>query len=153
MKNRMLTNQQEIIETADKCDVCYVGMVDQNNRPYVVPMNFGLHDGDVYFHSAQNGRKIDMLKQNPEVCITFSTDHVLRWQNEGVACSYSMKYRSIRAYGKVEFIDDFDKKIEVLNIIMRKYTGKDFTYNAPAVNEVLPWVARIRHWEGRVYGY
>ncbi|MFP4472235.1 MAG: pyridoxamine 5'-phosphate oxidase family protein [Bacteroidota bacterium] len=153
MKNRMLTNPQEILETAAKCEVCYVGMADENNLPYVVPMNFGLHEGNIYLHSAQTGLKINILKKNPAVCVNFTTDHVLRWQSEGMACSYSMKYRSMRAYGKVEFITDYDQKVEALNIIMRKYTGKDFSFNAPAVNEVLPWVVKVEKWEGRVYGY
>ena len=149
----MLTNPQEILETADRCDMCHVAMVDEHQMPYVVPMNFGLHEGNIYFHSAQTGLKIDILKKNPYVCVNFTTDHELRWQNEGVACSYSMRYRSMRAYGKVEFITDFDLKVEALNIIMRKYTGKNFSFNAPSVHEVLPWVVKVDKWEGRVYGY
>lgn len=149
----MLTNPQEILDTADKSDACFVSMADQKGMPYVVPMNFGLHEGNIYLHSAQAGRKIDILKKNPDVCICFTSDYHLLWQNENVACSYSMKYRSIRAYGKVEFIEDYDKKVEALNIIMRKYTGRDFNYNAPAVNDVLPWVVKVDKWEGRVYGY
>lgn len=153
MKPRMLTNPQEVMDTADKSDVCYVSMAGADGMPYVVPMNFGLLDGHIFLHSAQAGKKIDILKENPNVSVCFTSDHHLRWQNEGVACSYSMKYRSIRAYGKVEFIDDFDAKIDGLNIIMRKYTGKDFDFNAPSIHEVLCWRVNVEEWEGRVYGY
>lgn len=153
MKNRILTSQQEILDTANKSEACFVSMVDGDGKPYVVPMNFGLHQGNIYLHSAPEGRKIDILKAKPDVCVCFTSDYHLRWQNEKVACSYSMKYRSIRAYGKVEFIHDFDKKVEALNIIMLKYTGKEFPYNTPAVNEVLTWKVNVEKWEGRVYGY
>jgi len=153
MKPRYLTNQQEILDTANKSEVCYLGMVDPENMPYVLPFNFGLHNETIYLHSAKEGRKIDVLKNNPNVCVSFSTDHVLRWQHEKVACSYSMKYRSILAYGKVVFINDFDEKTEALNIIMRKYTGREFRFNAPASNEVQPWKVVVDKWVGRVYGY
>lgn len=153
MKPRMLSNPQEVLDIANKCEVCYVAMADEQGMPYLVPMNFGLKDGKIYLHSAQMGRKIDILKKNPHVCINFTTDHQMRWQNEDVACSYSMKYRSIRAYGKVSFIDDDEEKIDVLNVVMQKYTGKDFEYNAPSIREVLCWRVDVDKWEGRVYGY
>ena len=153
MKPRMLTNPQEVLDTANKCEVCYLGMSDPENKPYVLPFNFGLHEGNIYLHSAQKGLKIDILKNNPNVCVSFSTDHVLRWQSEEVACSYSMKYRSILAFGKVEFINDFDEKVKALNVIMRKYTGKDFEFKSPAVIDVQPWRVIVEKWEGRVYGY
>jgi len=153
MKPRLLTNPQEVLDTADKCEVCYVSMADEQGMPYLVPMNFGLKDGVIFLHSAQTGRKIDILKKRPHVCINFTTDHHLRWQNEDVACSYSMKYRSIRAYGKVIFIENEKDKIDTLNVIMQKYTGKDFEYNAPSLREVLCWKVDVNKWEGRVYGY
>ncbi|HZK08328.1 MAG TPA: pyridoxamine 5'-phosphate oxidase family protein [Bacteroidales bacterium] len=153
MKSRMLSNIQEILDTADKAQECFVSMVDQEGMPYLVPMNFGLKDQDIYLHSAPNGRKVDALRNNPNVCICFTSDRHLRWQNEEVACSYGMKYRSVRAYGQVKFVEDYDKKVEALNCVMRKYTGKEFTYNAPSINEVLVWRVEVKHWEGRVYGY
>ncbi|MCF8367092.1 MAG: pyridoxamine 5'-phosphate oxidase family protein [Bacteroidales bacterium] len=153
MKPRILTNPQEVLDTADKCDVCFVSMVDTHGMPYMVPMNFGLKDGIIYLHSAQTGRKIDILKTNPNVCVGFTNDHKLRWQNEDVACSYSMKYRSIRAYGTVRFIENEQQKIDALNIIMHKYTGKEFGYNAPSIREVLCWCVDVNKWEGKVYGY
>ncbi len=153
MKHRILTYLPELIQTANKSDVCYLGMADENNQPYVLPFNFGLFENNIYLHSAKTGHKINIMKMNPKVCVSFSSDHVLRWQHEDVACSYSMKFRSVLAFGKVEFIDDFDEKIKALNVIMRKYTGKDFPFNTPAVNEVQPWRVLVEKWEGRVYGY
>lgn len=153
MKSRLLSNPQEILDTANKSEACFISMVTSNGMPYVVPMNFGLFEGNIYLHSAREGRKIDILKAHPQVCVCFTSDHELRWQNKDVACSYSMKYRSIRAYGKVEFIENMDAKVEALNILMRKYAGKDFGFNAPSLREVLCWRVVVDKWEGRVYGY
>jgi uncharacterized protein len=78
----------------------------------------------------------------------------MRIQNEKVACSYSMKYRSVLIYGKLMPIAEYDDKIVVLNIIMEKYSRKsDFTYSKPAVENVKVFEIKVSRVEGRVYGY
>jgi nitroimidazol reductase NimA-like FMN-containing flavoprotein (pyridoxamine 5'-phosphate oxidase superfamily) len=130
-----------------------MAMVDKNNMPYVLPFNFGYIDGEIFLHSAAAGKKIDILKNNNNVCVAFSTDYNLRYQNEEVACSYSWKYRSVLAYGKVEFVTNFDKKIEALNAVMANYTKREFKYNDPAVKDVCVYKVVIENLEGRAYGY
>jgi hypothetical protein len=128
-------------------------MVDENNLPYVVPFNFGYSNGVIFLHSSQKGRKIDILKNNPSVCIAFSTDHELRYQSEKVACSYSMKYRSVLAFGKVEFIDEIEKKIAFLNTVMANYTDREFSYNEPSLQEVCTYFVKVDKFTAKVYGY
>jgi uncharacterized protein len=153
MHHRFITDQKEIDEIINKCQVCYVSMVDENNHPYVLPFNFGYSDGIIYLHSSQKGLKIDILKKNPAVCIAFSTDHQLRYQSEQVACSYSMKYRSVLAFGKVEFITDMEQKIQFLNKVMTHYTDRDFTYNEPALREVCTYLVKVEKFTAKLYGY
>ncbi len=153
MKNRIVENSDEILEIIAKCEVCYVSMIDVEGMPYVVPLNFGYENGTLYLHGAKEGKKIEALKNNPKVCVAFSTDHLLRYQHEQVACSWSMKYRSVLLYGEVEFINDDQERIEALNVMMRKYAQRDFKFNMPAVREVLPFKVVATRIEGRAYGY
>jgi uncharacterized protein len=153
MKNKVITSIEEMEKIIAGCLFCNVAMVDKNNDPYVIPMNFGYHDGFIYLHSSKTGKKIDVLKTSNKVCVSFSTDHELRWQSEQMACSYSMKYRSVLVYGRVEFIEQRENKIEAMNCIMRHYTDKEFTYSEPSVREVAVYKVVIDKMEGRVYGY
>ncbi|MCE1167068.1 MAG: pyridoxamine 5'-phosphate oxidase family protein [Sphingobacteriia bacterium] len=153
MKNRIVENSDEVLEIIAKCEVCYVSMIDIEGMPYVVPLNFGYENGVLYLHGAKEGKKIEALKHNPKVCVAFSTDHLLRYQHEQVACSWSMKYRSVLLYGEVEFINDEQERIEALNVMMRKYAKRDFKFNMPAVREVLPFKVVATKIEGRAYGY
>ena len=153
MKSKAIEKQEDIYEIIKKCQVCHVAMVDQEGKPYLVPMNFGFEEGTIYLHSSRNGKKIEILKNCPEVCIEFSTDYLLRYQNEDVACSWSMKYRSVLAYGKVTFIEDESEKVNHLNMIMRNYTPKEFKYNPPSIREVCCWKIVVEKFEGRIYGY
>ncbi|MBN2175835.1 MAG: pyridoxamine 5'-phosphate oxidase family protein [Bacteroidales bacterium] len=153
MKSRILHLQEEIDRVIKKCDACYMGMVDTSGNPYVIPMNFGYKSGEIFLHSAQTGKKIDILQKNNQVCVAFSTDHELRWQSEKVACSYGMKYRSVVAFGKVVFIEDYDQKVDALNVIMSQYTDREFSYNAPAVKDVNVFKVVVEKFEGKAYGY
>ena len=116
-------------------------------------MNFGFENGVIFLHSSKKGKKIDILKNHPEVCIEFSTDYLLRYQNENVACSWSMKYRSVLAYGRVTFVEDEAAKIDHLNMIMKNYSPGEFKYNPPSLREVCCWKVVIEKFEGRTFGY
>jgi len=153
MKTRTMDSQADMLDVISRCEVCYMGMVDEEGLPYVVPMNFGFHDGSLYLHGAQFGRKMSILQRNKSVSIAFSTDHELRAQHEETACSYSMKSRSVIIQGEVEFIEDLEGKAEALNVIMRHYTNRDFTYREPALREVACYKVIVRKMSGRIRGY
>ncbi|MBU1008872.1 MAG: pyridoxamine 5'-phosphate oxidase family protein [Bacteroidetes bacterium] len=153
MKSRPLSFQPDIDDIIRKCTFCSLAMVDAEGKPYVLPMNFGYSDKVIYLHSAPEGKKIDILKQHPDVCVGFSADLELRYRDVDVACSYSMKYKSVLVYGKVEFIADLKEKAAALDVIMRQYTSESFTYNAPALNNVCVYKVVGELFEGRVYGY
>jgi len=153
MKNRPILSRPELEAIIRKCQTCNIAMVDPESKPYVIPMNFGF-DGDyVYFHGSARGKKVDVLKNRADVCISFSTDHELRYVDEEVACSWSMRYRSVIVYGKAEFVENADEKINCLNIIMSHYADRKFEYNVPSIREVMVFKVKVDKIDGRVYGY
>lgn len=153
MKNRVLSQEFELESIIKKCSYCTVSMVDSDGKPYAIPMNFGYHEKVLYLHSAPEGKKIDVLNSHPEVCVVFSTDHELRWQNSEVACSYSMKYRSVLLFGEVSFVDDEHEKVSALDVIMLQYTDQTYRFSAPAVKNVCVMKVEVQKLEGRAYGY
>jgi len=128
------SNTEFIESVIKRCDVCFVGMVDENGAPYVLPMNFGYKDKTVYLHSAPDGRKIDILNNNKSVCITFSTDSELVYQHQQVACSYRMRSTSVMITGEV--VDNFKySKPAVRNVKVWKVKADTMTcreFGAPA---------------------
>lgn len=153
MKNIEITDIKGIERIISEIKICHVGFVD-GDKPYVIAFNFGYRDGILYLHTAKTGRKIDILKKNKNVCISMETGSVLNIRHEQVACSYSMKFKSVVIEGQVEIIDDYDKKIEAMNIIMSNYTDKtDFSYNIPAINGVEVMKVNILKMTARRRGY
>jgi nitroimidazol reductase NimA-like FMN-containing flavoprotein (pyridoxamine 5'-phosphate oxidase superfamily) len=152
-RTKTIQNRALIDGIIHRCEACYVAMVNTANEPYVLPFNFGYEENTIYLHSAQEGTKMDILREHPQVCIAFSTDHAMRHSHDEVACSYGMKYRSVLVHGKVDFITDFEEKKRVLNIFMKKYAGREFTFNAPAINEVCVYKVVIEKITARESGY
>jgi len=152
-RTKSFNDLKKIAGIINKCDVCYVGMVKASGLPYVLPFNFAFCDNFIYLHSAPEGEKMDALAWQPNVSIAFSTDHSLRYSSEEVACSYGMKFKSVIAEGKVEMVDNLDEKQRILNLIMLKYTGKNFSFNYPAIKSVAVMRIKIEKFSGRESGY
>ena len=113
----------EIIKSIfESADICRIGLID-GDMAYIVPMNFGYENRYIYFHSAVEGRKIDILKSNPKVSFEIDVDHKII--ESGPACSWSASYLSVMGHGEVEFIHDLIEKKRGLNLIMKKYSGKN----------------------------
>lgn len=138
--------------TIKACKECFVGIIDSTGLPYVLPMNFGYKDDVVYLHSGPEGTAVTSLQANPNICITFCTDSQITHQNEEVACSYRVQGSSVICRGKVEFVEDFDQKVDALNILMAQYTERPFKYSEPAVRNVKIWKVQIETVSGRIFG-
>jgi nitroimidazol reductase NimA-like FMN-containing flavoprotein (pyridoxamine 5'-phosphate oxidase superfamily) len=128
-KEREITAIDEIEAIIGRCDVCRIAMTDENT-PYIVTMNFGYTGGvqkKLFFHSAGEGRKIDIIRKNSNVCFEMDTDHDLTGGNE--ACDFSMKYSSVVGWGNIFIISDDEERREGMNSIMKHYTNRtEFMY-------------------------
>jgi len=149
---------QEISERDAQLDVirrsqiCHVGMVD-GDMPYVLPFNFGLEDPVIYLHSSFVGRKMDVLKKNNNVCLSFSLDYELYKQSEIVACSWSMKYRSVMVFGRLFYVEDIEEKKRGLDAVMRQFSEESFKYSDAAINNVCVMKVEIDKITGRSFRY
>ncbi|TKG90092.1 pyridoxamine 5'-phosphate oxidase family protein [Puteibacter caeruleilacunae] len=152
MRTVIIENQQEIEDVIKSCKTCYIGMSDSSGQPYVLPMNFGYADDEFILHSAPTGRMIDILKENPKVCITLCDGDELCWMHEKVACSYRVKSKTIVAEGEVRFIEDFDEKEQYLHKMMKQYTDRTFKFGAPAVRNVCIFVVKPANLSAKEFG-
>ncbi|RLC18093.1 MAG: pyridoxamine 5'-phosphate oxidase family protein [Deltaproteobacteria bacterium] len=124
-KEKEITDIKEIEKFLHQSNVCRLAMVD-GDKPYMVPLNFGYHDGCLFFHSAKEGRKIDLIKKNPNVCFEF--DQLIKFKKAKIACDWGVEYKSVIGSGKAQLLDDLEEKIEALNIIMAQYSDRMFEY-------------------------
>lgn len=133
-KDREIKDPQVIASVIRSSTVCRLGMSD-DGQPYVIPMSFGYRDGALYFHSASEGRKIDILRKNPRVCIEFDAD--CRLKTGDGPCNWGFYYQSVTAFGVAAFVEDAAEKRAALDIIMGQYSDRAFTYPESTVAKIL----------------
>jgi len=136
-REREVTDMDEIIGILDRARIVHVGMID-GNMPYVVPMNYGytMEDGKLtlYLHGATAGRKLDIIRVNPNVFIEIDTD-VVPFDGPS-ACQHGTCYSSIMGEGVAELIEDIEGKKQALTCLMKTQTGKDFEFSDKMVTGV-----------------
>ena len=110
-KDREVTDINEIFAMLMNCKNINLGM-SKDNKPYVVPVNFGaeMKDGKitVYFHSAKRGQKIDWITENPNVCVEASTFIKVTASEDRRDCT--TRYESFIGFGKAEEIEAIEDK-------------------------------------------
>lgn len=124
-KEKQITDTQQMEQILEQAQVCRLAMVDQG-RPYVVPLNFGYRDGCLYFHSAKEGRKIDVLRADPHVC--FEVDELVKINKAAQACDWGVSFRSVIGTGTARILEAPAEKKTGLDIIMAHYSGRSFDY-------------------------
>ncbi|MEN8201841.1 MAG: pyridoxamine 5'-phosphate oxidase family protein [Bacteroidota bacterium] len=117
-KNQEIKDKQVLEEILSHAVIIRIAMVDRG-EPYLLPFNYGYRSNCIYIHSAQKGKKIDVLSRNPRVC--FEVEQQADLVKGPLACDWSTLYRSVIGYGTIEIISDYAQKQEGLEIIMSQH--------------------------------
>ena len=51
MKTITITDSAEMEQIISECQICFVGFATPDGMPYVLPMNFAYHEGQIILHS------------------------------------------------------------------------------------------------------
>lgn len=122
-RDKEIVDRTELERIVDEAQVLRLGLVD-DGRPYVVPVNFGREGDDIWFHCAAAGRKLNCLRESPDVCV--EVDRLLRIIEGSSACGdWTTHYESVIGFGRAEVVTDAEAKRQGLRAIMRKYSGRD----------------------------
>lgn len=125
-KDREITEISKIQEVMEACTCLHLGLNDQG-RVYVVPLNFGYELVDdqftLFFHGATEGRKTEVIRNNP--CVGFEMETGYQLQPNAAACNYSAAFQSVIGEGTVEILTDPEEKRHALNKIMYHNTGRE----------------------------
>jgi nitroimidazol reductase NimA-like FMN-containing flavoprotein (pyridoxamine 5'-phosphate oxidase superfamily) len=150
-KDKEIEDKELIESILKRANVCRIAL-SENNIPYIVPLTFGYKDNFLYFHSSKEGRKIDMIRKNNNICFEIDIDTKLL---EGEKpCKWSMKYCSVIGFGKAFLVENSEEKREGLDIIAEHYSGKSsFEYPEESVNDLAIIKVQIEMMTGKKSGY
>jgi uncharacterized protein len=149
-RKREITDRAEIDAILRESKVMRLALAD-DNRPFVVPVFFAYNGRAIYFHSAREGTKIEILKRNKNVCFEISVEGGVL--ESDIACDFEAKHRTVIGFGEAAFVEDAAEKKNALDKIVAKFSDKKFDY--PEKNLAMTLVVRIdiESLTGKKYGF
>ena len=93
--DREIRDNETIFQIIKKSYCCRFGLIDKG-KVYIVLLNFReiINEDHIilYFHSTKEGRKIELIKKNPNVGFELDTNYQIK--KSDVACNYTAYYQS-----------------------------------------------------------
>lgn len=110
-----LEKMEEILQRAE------VGRLalSTDNIPYIIPLNFLYWDGKIAFHCGWNGKKLDLLVENPACC--FEIDEFMGEVSYHYDSLCHLDYDSVLAFGKARIENDKEAKTGIFQRLHAKY--------------------------------
>lgn len=119
--DREVKDREQIYDIMRRCDSMALALFD-GDYPYVIEMNFGFEvDGDrvrIFFHGAKEGKKLELIAQNPHAAFSMSCGHELILGK--VDCATTFKYESVCGRGIIHMAEGAEKT-HALSVIMRHF--------------------------------
>jgi len=145
-KDKEITDPAVIESILRQAIVCRLAMCD-GDTPYLVPLSFGYQNRALYFHSATEGKKVEILRRNPKVC--FEVDLGPAVKKADTPCRWGMVFRSVIGTGTVHFLETPVEKSRALDILMAHYANVRFDIPDSKLDSVLVFRVDIDEMTGK----
>lgn len=138
---------EEAAAILEKCEYGVLSTVNQNGYAYGVPLSYVCKDGNIYFHCANVGAKLDNIETNNKVsfCVVGN--------KKTIPEKFTTHYESVIAFGQATIILGQEKN-EALMALIEKYApdhtekGKEYIQKSNENTTVVKIV--IEHITGKV---
>ena len=117
-QEKEITDKKRIEEILTKSKICRLGLVD-GDEAYIVPVNYAYHEGEIWIHSAPEGRKMELLRRSGKVSFEMELSNTIG--RDAVPCRWTTRYRSAMGTGTVTIHDDEETKRQGMDLIMKRY--------------------------------
>ena len=107
------------LDVMDRCEFAVLSMVGEEGTPYSVPLSIAREDKHLYFHCALQGKKSDILRHNPAVCVVCVSGV------KPAPMEFSTEYESAIATGRAVEVTGEEEKIHALRLICQRYAAEN----------------------------
>lgn len=92
-----------------------LALCDKESYPYALPLSYVYDENCIYFQSAKEGHKIDILQKNPKVSFCIIDQDVIQ------PLEYTTYFKSVIVFGYIEILEENESKIIPLKELGSKY--------------------------------
>lgn len=125
MQHRMKTHpltEQQINRLLQRTQTGSLATLNPDGTPYSTPVHFVYCDEAIFVHGLPKGKKLDNITRDSRVGFSVYEMDKLLLDPKGKPCDTNTKYESVIISGTAQLVDDIEKKRNVLNKIVDKYT-------------------------------
>ena len=94
-----------------------LALIDEEGRPYGVPLNYVYANDAVYVHCALQGKKLNAIAANPQACFT------VVGHNQVLPDKFATNYESVMVFGPAAIVDAAEKEF-ALEAIIQRYSAE-----------------------------
>lgn len=113
------------LDLIDHCTHGIVAIATDEGAPYCLPLSLVRVENRLYFHCAHVGRKVDLLRKHPQVCVTFTNGDTPAYEED--SGEYTTYFRSVIAVGTASEVTEDEEKILALEALCRRMTPEAMT--------------------------
>lgn len=121
-------------DVLDKSEELFLAIND-DEFPYIVPLNFVHKAGKIYIHSSTEGTKLDLIRRDPKVSFSLATEILVDVKKS------TTYYKSVCGRGMASIVEDREEKRLALDSIAMRYKA---LCPVPATDANVDRVAIIR---------
>lgn len=148
-KKLEIKDPQQIRAILEAGEVCHLAMHDEP-YPYLVVMNYAVDYSEdkirLLFHCAKEGKKLDLIAKNPNVCFEIHTAEELEYNPDRKMCT--MFSKSITGFGQMRIAKPREKRA-ILDAIMVHYYGRLMPYSDSAISKTCCLVLEVDSLTGK----
>ena len=136
-KDKEILEGELISQIIKNAQVCRLALA-KKNIPYIIPVSFGYDGSAIYFHTAKEGKKIDYINSNNEVCFEFEYG-VQLIPDECNPCKWTFSFQSVIGNGKIYELVIDSEKVEGLRQIVGHYSTQKWVFDKKALDNIRVW--------------
>ena len=127
-KHSEVNDPEEIQRILSLTNIGRLATNGQDGYPYITPVNLVSLEGNIYFHCAPRGEKLDNLTRDHRVC--FEIDVPLSYIDIGLdsnrpICQLHQFYHCVIIRGSATIVKDSAFKVTALNALIAKHENTD----------------------------
>ena len=119
-RKKQLLSEAETVAMLQACTSGVLAVQGDNGYPYAVPLSYAYEDGNLYFHFANAGHKLDSILKNDKVSFC-----VIQ-KDEVIQATFTTHFRSAIVFGRARILTDASEKRHALECLVAKYSP-DYT--------------------------
>jgi nitroimidazol reductase NimA-like FMN-containing flavoprotein (pyridoxamine 5'-phosphate oxidase superfamily) len=114
-RKRQQLSDAESVDILKKATSGTLALLGDGGYPYAVPISYVYSDGQLYFHSALTGHKVDAIRNcdKASFCVIDKDDVKPE--------KYTTFFRSVIAFGKVHIVEDDAERLRIARLLGNHY--------------------------------